>query len=357
MVDDMATRNSKAFMPPVHLEVVGSERGSRDRGIRCGWNRPCALEPSSVVAGPSRCGLKARGPAQCELLPTTSSCTVAPRTGRLAACRHRGFRPTESFRPSRRPHRLFGRFLSPIVALGLLSALLQVVPACAEPPKPRDYQAHLARVQAAFDRAQERWRRESNSVEAAWTFGRATFDWAEFATNDHQRSTLAELGIAACRRGVALESTNVAAHYYLGLNLGQLARTKLLGALKLIDEMEAQWTNAIRLDPHFDYGGPHRALGVLYRDAPGWPTSIGSQKKSRQNLEAALKLHPEYPGNVITLQEGLVEWGSKKTVRDRVKETETFLKKARELFQGEAWAWDWEDWDQRWAAVKRKAGL
>lgn len=300
MVDDMATRNSRPFPP-------------RSEPVR---RRPTPRFPSALPEPPEPSGW-----------------------------------------PSVRTRPLSCRLCAPLAVLILLSLALQVVPAFAEPPRPRDYQAHLARVQAAFDRAQERWRRESNSVEAAWTFGRSTFDWAEFATNDHQRSTLAELGIAACRRGVALEATNVAAHYYLGLNLGQLARTKLLGALKLIDEMEAQWTTAIRLDPHFDYGGPHRALGVLYRDAPGWPTSIGSQKKSRQNLEAALKLHPEYPGNVITWQEGLVEWGSKKTVRDRVSETESFLKKAREMFQGEAWAWDWDDWDQRWAAVKRKAGL
>ncbi len=281
-------------------------------------------------------------------------------------------RNSKAFPPAATPVRRLPVARGPSVGLGkgrrtllslrrLLPLLLAfgfwVAPAQAEPPLPRDFQSHLARVQAAFERAQERWRRESNNVEAAWMFGRSTFDWAEFATNDHQRSTLAELGIAACRRGVALESNSAPAHYYLGLNLGQLARTKLLGALKLIDEMEAQWTVAIRLDPHFDYGGPHRALGVLYRDAPGWPTSIGSEKKSRQNLAAALKLHPEYPGNEITWQEGLLEWGSKKMVREQVDETETFLKKARQTFQGESWAWDWEDWDRRWAAVKRKAGL
>ncbi len=221
---------------------------------------------------------------------------------------------------------------------------------------PRGYQDHRANVQTVFDAAQIRWRQESNNVEAAWMFGRAAFDWAEFATNDHQRSAVADLGIAACRRGLALDSNSAAVHYYLGLNLGQLARTKLLGALKLIDEMEEEWTAAIRLDPKFDYGGPHRSIAVLYRDAPGWPTSIGSDKKSRLHIEKALELAPDYPGNVLTWLETLADAGDKKTVRDKISETERFLEKAHATFNGDAWAWDWEDWNQRWKDLKRKIG-
>jgi hypothetical protein len=226
-----------------------------------------------------------------------------------------------------------------------------------EPPLPRDFQEHRARVQKDHEQARQRWLRESNSVEAAWQFGRACFDWAEFATNDTERATVAESGIAACQRGVALESNSVAGHYYLALNYGQLARTKLLGALKLIDLMEAEWTLAIQLDPKFDYGGPHRAIGVLYRDAPGWPTSIGSEKKSRAHFEKAVALAPTYPGNVISQLEGFIEWGDKAAVRRKAREVDTFLQKARLEFSGERWAWDWQDWDRRWADVKRKAGV
>lgn len=227
----------------------------------------------------------------------------------------------------------------------------------AESVPAQDLQIFRARVEARFEAARDRWQRESNSVEAAWQLGKAAFDWAECATSDAQRSTLAELGIAACRRGIALDSNGVAAHYYLGLNLGQLARTKLLGAFKLISEMEAEWSTAIQLDPRFDYGGPHRTLGTLYRDAPGWPTSIGSEKKARQHLEKALELHPDFPGNMLSLLEGRIEWGEKKVVRDKTSEIEAFLSKARQAFAGDAWVLDWDDWDRRWTEVKRKAGV
>ena len=65
------------------------------------------------------------------------------------------------------------------------------------------------------------------------------------------------------------------------MNLGQLARTELLGALKLVKEMEREFKTAADLDKQFDYAGPERCLGLLYRDAPGWPASIGSRRKAR----------------------------------------------------------------------------
>jgi tetratricopeptide (TPR) repeat protein len=227
----------------------------------------------------------------------------------------------------------------------------------AAPPPPRENPTYAPRVHAAFQRAQDRWSKESNSVEAAWQFGRCAHDWADFSTNDQQRAAIAELGITACRRAIILDAKQAPAHYYLALNLGQLARTKLLGALKLIDEMEEEWTTAATLDPKFDYAGAHRALGILYRDAPGWPTSVGSEKKSRAHLEKAIELHPEYPGNRLALFQGYLEWGERKIIRTKAAETEVFLQKARTIFVGEQWALEWEDWDNLWNEIKRKADV
>jgi hypothetical protein len=78
-------------------------------------------------------------------------------------------------------------------------------------------------VTGDFDRQRE-YKRESHT--AAWQFGRACFDLAEFATNNTERASLAEQGIAACRQAMARESNSAPAHYYLGMNLGQLAETK-----------------------------------------------------------------------------------------------------------------------------------
>jgi len=211
-----------------------------------------------------------------------------------------------------------------------------------------------SRPKRLYDEAKARFQKETNSVEAAWEFGRAAFDLADLSTNDNQRASFANEGIDACRRGIRLNPKSAGAHYYLGLNYGQLAQTKLLGALKLVDQMEEAWKKTIQLDPKFDYAGGHRTLGVLYRDAPGWPTSVGSRSKARQHLQKAVELCPEYPGNRLSLFEAYVKWGEKKAVQEQLKATEEFLKAARQKLTGEPWALDWRDWDQRWAKIKAR---
>lgn len=214
-----------------------------------------------------------------------------------------------------------------------------------------------SRPERLYIEARERYQKETNSVEAAWGFGRAAFDLADVSTNDNQRAALAQEGIDACRRGLRLNSKSPGAHYYLGLNYGQLAQTKLLGALKLVEYMEDSWKMTIELDPKFDYAGGYRTLGVLYRDAPGWPTSIGSRSKARRHLQKAVELCPEYPGNRLSLFEAYAKWGEKKAVRDQVKATEEYLKAARQRLSGESWELDWRDWDQRWERIKARCAV
>jgi tetratricopeptide (TPR) repeat protein len=211
-----------------------------------------------------------------------------------------------------------------------------------------------SRPKRLYDEAKARYQKETNSVEAAWQFGRAAFDLADLATNDNQRAELAHEGIDACRRGIQLDPNSAGAHYYLGLNYGQLAQTKILGAIKLVDQMEEAWKTTIQLDPKFDYAGGYRTLGVLYRDAPGWPTSVGNRSKARQHLQKAAELCPEYPGNRLTLFEAYAKWGEKKAVLGQIKATDEFLKAARQKLTGESWALDWRDWDQRWEKIKAR---
>src|SRR5258708_2573305 len=169
-----------------------------------------------------------------------------------------------------------------------------------------------ARAERIYFQARARLAHATNSAEAGWQFARAGFDWAEFAAGNAPRAQIAIEGIAACRQAIALNPKLAAAYYYLAMNLGQLARTKKLGALKLVDEMEINFKAAIALDPAFDYAGAHRSLGLLYLNAPGWPASIGSRAKARQPLQKAVELCPEYPDNRLSLLEAHLEWSEKK---------------------------------------------
>ena len=240
---------------------------------------------------------------------------------------------------------------------GLLSAawlagILSVT--VAEPTLESDN--HSKRIQRAYAEAREQFQANTNAT-TAWQFASACFDRAELSTTDKQRAALAEEGIAAARIAVALEPESAAAHYYLGLNLGQLARTKSLGALRLLDDMERAWKMSIQLDPTFDYAGAHRSLGMLYRDAPGWPASIGDRSKARQHLEKSVALFPDYPDNRLSLLEAYLEWGQRKTVAAQILTVEQALRNAREQLTGAPWERAWKNWGERWRRIKSKAAV
>jgi tetratricopeptide (TPR) repeat protein len=236
----------------------------------------------------------------------------------------------------------------------LLSLLCHRGDLCAETRTNSTPIHFAARAQRLFMESQDRLRTQPVDAAAAWHFARAAFDWAEFATNDTQRAAIAHEAIAVSRPLIVREPKLAAAHYYLALNLGQLARTKTLGALKLVDEMEVRLKAARELDPQFDYAGPDRSLGLLYLDAPGWPASIGSRAKARQHLERAVELAPDFPENRLCLLEALLKWGERKNAERHAQGLPNLLKTARTNLTGEAWASAWMDWERRWEQVQKR---
>ncbi len=210
-----------------------------------------------------------------------------------------------------------------------------------------------ARAGAEFHRAQVQLQSNTNDSAVVWLFARACYDFADFATNDTERATIAIQGIAASRKLLAHQPESAPGHYYLGMNLGQLARTEILGALKIVREMEHEFKTADDLDKHFDYAGPARCLGLLYRDAPGWPTSIGSRRKAREWLERAAKLAPDYPENHLNLIESRLNWNDRTGATSELKTLDALWPKAQTNFVGEAWEQSWADWTARKSAAEQ----
>jgi tetratricopeptide (TPR) repeat protein len=118
--------------------------------------------------------------------------------------------------------------------------------------------------------------------------------------------------------------------------------------------MEATWLKAIELDPKFNYAGAHRALGLLYLEAPGWPISLGSHAKARQHLKKAVELSPDYPDNQLCWLEVLLKGDEMKAVIAQTNTVETVMTAARTKFTGEEWKRDWEDWDDHWLKIKSR---
>ncbi len=211
------------------------------------------------------------------------------------------------------------------------------------------------RAREAYERARKGHREAPEDPAKAWEFGRACFDWAEYATSKSQRARLAEEGIGACRGAIRKSPKLPGAHYFLAMNLGQLARTRNLGALPLVDELEGSLLRARALDAGFNHAGSDRSLGMLYRDAPGWPISVGSRKKARAHLTASVKLDPDYPENRIVLLESAIEWDDKKLLRAEFANTSATLERARKELTGERWEANWADWDKRWKRIQATA--
>lgn len=245
------------------------------------------------------------------------------------------------------------RFLHPIALILALFGLWGTFEGAAEEMSP----ALKAEARQAFALAEAEWRTNQAGFASAWKFAAASFDWAEFAATDSDRETLALQGIAAAQKAIELQPQSPEGHFYLGLNNGQLARTKTIGALKLVKEMERHFKKSIDLDPNFNHAAAHRSLGMLYLDAPGWPTSIGSKTKARQHLRKALELAPAHPDNHLTWLEALHSWKETYEFKRALQTYEKNLPKMKHSYSGEQWKATWQDWDRRLETIKAAAGL
>jgi hypothetical protein len=214
--------------------------------------------------------------------------------------------------------------------------------------------SELERLTHRQREARSRFEGAPTDLAAALVFSRACFELAEFATNSMQRAALATVGIAASRQVLTLDPTNAAAHCALGLNLGQLARTKTLGALKIVPQIEAAWLDAARYDPKYNHAAPHRLLALLYEGAPGWPISVGSRSAARTNFLKAVQLAPDYADNWLSYLEVCLDWNDLKTARTLIPKAASAMAVARQKFTAPEWAWELQDWERRWTAAQKR---
>jgi tetratricopeptide (TPR) repeat protein len=210
-----------------------------------------------------------------------------------------------------------------------------------------------ARARKEYWRAKAAHTKDTKDVLASWQFARACFDVGEFATNSDERAEVAEQGIAVCRELIRTDPNLARAHYYLGMNLGQLARTRGLSALKLVGQMETEFKKARELDEKMDHSGPNRNLGLLYRDAPH-VASIGNRSKAKTFLQKAAEVAPDFPENRLNLIESYLRWNDRNGAKRELKALEELWENAQKTFSGPEWACSWTDWKKRLEKVKNK---
>src|SRR5256885_10088907 len=212
----------------------------------------------------------------------------------------------------------------------------------------------VMRAEQSYLQARIRYEQERTDLQSACQFAQGCFELADMVSSNSRRAKIANEGIEACKLALERDPKLAPAQYYLALNLGQLARTKSIGALRLVSQMESALKQTIKLDPQVDFAGPHRSLGLLYRDAPGFPTSIGSRSKARLHLQKAVELRPDFPENWLCLFESYLQWGDKRSVESQIKKVDELLSSAREKYTGETWAVSWQDLERLWTALLKQ---
>ncbi|MGA2174548.1 MAG: hypothetical protein ABSH38_06160 [Verrucomicrobiota bacterium] len=235
----------------------------------------------------------------------------------------------------------------------LFLALLWLAPDARAAPQAAVPPGRIAAEQA-YDAAKDRYQTNSADDEAAWQFARACFNRAEWAGKDSERAAVAKEGIAVCEKLLPRSPNLAAAYYYLGLNQAELARTKKLGGLSLVKEMEKAWKTARDLDAHFDFAGPDRSLGLLYRDAPHPPLSIGHRASAEEHAQRAVELAPEYPDNHLDLIETHLKWDQLAAAAREDDALCQLLPAAQKQFSGPQWQIAWQEWDRRQEAIEKK---
>lgn len=212
-------------------------------------------------------------------------------------------------------------------------------------------------IQRNYDVARSNYLAHPGDDTAAWQLGHACFDRAEYSRDSAERAALANEGMAACAKVMARNPNLAAGHYYMAMNMAQLARTKLLGALPLVNQMEAEWKKARNLDERIDYAGPDRYLGLLYRDAPGWPVSVGDTSKGKKLLRRAAEISPNFPENYLNLIESYLQWDETSAAVRTLAKLREILPAAHTEFAGEYWQESWKDWDHRLQKIESKLSV
>lgn len=209
----------------------------------------------------------------------------------------------------------------------------------------------LARQQA-FESARlrldhARARTDTNDLAVVHDFCRLAYELATIQPKDSERERITQLAIAAAKASLSNNPAAAPTHYYLALNLGELARTKSLGALQIVPRIRDSLESARVLDESLDHAGPDRTLGLLYLEAPGWPTSIGSRDKAKAHFLRALQIAPEYPGNHLGLAEALLRWRDLDEARARLRSLDAVWTNARARLSGPRWQSNWLEWTTR----------
>jgi len=176
--------------------------------------------------------------------------------------------------------------------------------------KRRAEEPHVEQAAALY---QQVFENDLEAYEASWRLARCYW-WLADHRDQTRRQEHLQLGQASAARAVAADPGGVEGHYWLGACAGLLASEKRdFGSLRLVELAIREMETVIRLEP--GHGMAQYTLGVIYRQAPGWPFSVGNLQKSLEYARRAVELRPDVVLTHIGLAETLAALGRKEEAR------------------------------------------
>jgi hypothetical protein len=170
------------------------------------------------------------------------------------------------------------------------------------------------RVRLSATKYSEAIKISSIDYDALWKGARAHGWLAQYTTQSAERAKLAGTGVTYCRTALKLRPNATEGLFYLAILSGLLSDADSSYGLSAVNLMDESLRKIIESGADIEHGGAHRVLGTLLSDPrlPGPPTSIGSLRNGKVELEAAVEKAPDWPENHLYLAKAELLWAKDK---------------------------------------------
>lgn len=170
------------------------------------------------------------------------------------------------------------------------------------------------RVRQSAQKYAEAVRISSVDHDMLWKGARANCWLAQYLPDKAERAAFAKTGISYSQTLLKLKSDSTEGLFYLAVLSGLLADADRSYGLSAVNLMDESLRKIIDSGKDFEHGGAHRVLGTLLSDPelPGPPTSIGSLRNGKKELEAAVEKAPDWPENHLYLAKAEFLWATER---------------------------------------------
>jgi tetratricopeptide (TPR) repeat protein len=158
--------------------------------------------------------------------------------------------------------------------------------------------------------------------ECDWAYGllaEINYWLGEYAEDAEDKIAFFDEGVQCGEAAVGIDENSLEGNFWLAVNYGSFGQEKgIMQSLALIQPMKERAERAAEIDGSYFYGGPYRVLGRLYHKAPGFPFSIGNNKKAIECLEKAVEFGPKFYLNRLFLAEAYLSNREKAKAREQL---------------------------------------